>query len=102
MSNLSPSRKSRYVDLPAGMTPLDLSIDEVSALRRESRWTVHQKIRDGRYKSYKDGRLTKVVLSSVMEDRERSIAIAATGAKRRVGRPPKPRPAEASPAPVEA
>jgi hypothetical protein len=89
MSELSPSRKSRYVDLPAGMMPPDLTVDEVSAFRRESRWNVFKKVREGIYESYLDGRIRKIVFSSVLADRARAMGMVA-GGKRRPGRPAKP------------
>ena len=36
--------------------------------------TVHQKVRDGRYASYLDGRIRKIIFASVLADRERTIA----------------------------
>jgi hypothetical protein len=94
--------KPRWVDLPVGLMPPDLTIDETAAYRRESRWTVHKKLREGVYQSYKDGRLTKVILSSVIADRERAIARSAnpTGKRKPGGQPrkkteaPAPDPAE--------
>lgn len=94
-------RHFRFLPLPPDFDPVDATVAEVASYRRESRWTVHKKIRLGIYQSYRDGRIRKIVFSSVLADRERAMG-AAAGAKRRVGRPPKPRPAEASPAPVEA
>jgi hypothetical protein len=83
----------KFIPLPSGFDPVDATIDEVASYRRESRWTVHKKLRDGTYESYKDGRITKVVFDSVKRDRERSIAASRnpTG-KRKPGRPRKPRP----------
>ena len=95
--------KSRFVDLPAGLAPPDLTVDEVCAFRRESRWTVFRKLREGTYASYLDGRIRKIVFDSVKADRERAfsgaplgksaISAAPTG-KRKIGRPRKPRPDE--------
>jgi len=82
--------KSRFVDLPAGLAPPDLTVDEVAAYRRESRWTVHKKIREGRYESYLDGRIRKVIFASVKLDRERTMGAGLTG-KRPPGRPRNPR-----------
>jgi hypothetical protein len=83
--------KSRYVDLPVGLAPPDLTIDEVAAYRRESRWTVHRKVREKIYESYLDGRIRKVLLSSVIADRERAIARSAnpTGKRKPGGQPRK-------------
>ena len=84
--------QSRFVDLPAGLSPPDLTVDETCAYRRESRWTVFRKIREGVYQSYRDGRVRKIIFSSVTADREHSIARSApsTG-KRRPGRPKHPK-----------
>jgi hypothetical protein len=81
--------KSRYVDLPVGIAPPDLTIDEVAAYRRESRWTVHKKVREGVYQSYLDGRIRKVIFASVVADRERAIARSAnpTGKRKPGGQP---------------
>ena len=53
--------------------PLDLTISEVQRLRGEGRSTVKKKIRDGRYKSYLSGRRRKVVVASVLADRDREM-----------------------------
>jgi hypothetical protein len=82
--------KSRFVDLPAGLGPPDLTVPEVCAFRRESPWTVFKKIREGVYRSYKDGRIRKVDFASVKADRERAMSAAPTG-KRKPGRPRKDR-----------
>jgi hypothetical protein len=86
--------KSRFVDLPAGLAPPDLTVPEVCAFRRESPWTVFKKIREGVYRSYKDGRIRKVDFASVKADRERAMSAAPIG-KRPPGRPRK-RPEEQS------
>ncbi len=85
------SARYRFVPLPSDFDPIDATIDEVASWRRESRWTVHKKVREGIYQSYRDGRIRKIVFASVKMDRERAMS-AATTAKRRPGRPPKPRP----------
>jgi hypothetical protein len=64
----------RWVPLPPDFNPIDCTIDEAASWRRESRWTVHKKIRDGVYQSYLDGRIRKVVFASVKRDRDRAIA----------------------------
>ena len=90
-------QKPKFVDLPPGLQPPDLTVAETAAYRRESVWTTFQKIRTGIYASFLDGRIRIVVFSSVVADRERAM----TGAtappattKRRRGRPRKPRPEE--------
>jgi hypothetical protein len=90
----------RFLSLPVGFDPLDATIDEVASYRRESRWTVHLKIRTGVYESYLDGRIRKIIFASVKADRERSIAagrkhpepVEPVVKKRPVGRPRKPKP----------
>lgn len=64
----------RFLPLPAGFDPVDATIDEVASYRRESWWTVHHKICNGVYESYRDGRIRKIVFASVLADRERTIA----------------------------
>jgi hypothetical protein len=98
--------KSRYVDLPHGLQPPDLTVDETAAYRRESRWTVHRKIREKVYESYRDGRIRKVVFASVVSDREAAIARSAnpTGKRKPGGqfrKPPAEEPAPPATAPVE-
>jgi hypothetical protein len=77
----------RFEPLPSGFDPLDCTIDECAAYRRESRWTVHKKIREGVYESYLDGRIRKIIFASVRRDRENAIKAGATAKKRRPGRP---------------
>jgi hypothetical protein len=80
----------KFLPLPKDFCPIDATPEEVASYRRESLRTVHQKIKDGRYESYRESRIRKIIFASVLRDRER--AIAASGAppptgKRRVGRP---------------
>jgi hypothetical protein len=92
-----------WVPLPPDFNPIDCTVDEVASYRRESRWTVHKKIRTGVYQSYLDGRIRKVVFASVKADRERVMGAAlspdsaASTGKRKPGRPRKPRPEEGHP-----
>jgi hypothetical protein len=90
----------KFLPLPPDFDPVDATIDEVASWRRESRWTVHKKIREGRYESYLDGRVRKIIFASVKADRERAMSAALTG-KRPPGRPRKPRAEEHPPAPAE-
>jgi hypothetical protein len=88
-----PKKLYRFLPLPPDFHPVDATIDEVASFRREGRWTVHQKLKDGRYKGYLDGRIRKIIFASVLADRERTIAEAGDKKKRPVGRPrkhPKP------------
>ena len=64
----------KFEPLPPDFDPVDATILEVASWRRESRWTVHRKIREGVYQSYRDGKIRKVIFASVKADRERSIA----------------------------
>jgi hypothetical protein len=43
-------------------------IAEVAALTGESPWQVKTKLRSGRYRAKKDGRMTKIIWSSVIAD----------------------------------
>jgi hypothetical protein len=85
----------RFLPLPPDFDPVDATVAETASYRRESPWTVFRKIREGRYQSYKDGKIRKIIFASVKADRQRSIARSApaTG-KRKPGRPRKPRPDE--------
>ncbi len=91
----------KFLSLPPDFDPVDATVDEVASWRRESRWTVHKKIREGVYQSYLDGRIRKVVFSSVRADRERAMSVALTG-KRPPGRPRKAAEAKATPEPAPA
>jgi hypothetical protein len=86
-----PKPLYKFMPLPPGFNPVDATIDEVASFRRESRWTVHVKLKDGRYEGYLDGRIHKVIFASVLADRARTIA-ATSGkfkppVKQPVGRP---------------
>ena len=61
----------QFQPLPADFCPVDATIDEVASYRRESRWTVHQKLRTGVYQSYLDGRIRKIIFA-VGEGRPRA------------------------------
>jgi hypothetical protein len=86
----------KFLPLPPDFDPVDATIDEVASYRRESRWSVHKKIREGAYQSYLDGRIRKILFATVKADRERAMSVALTG-KRRPGRPGKPAVAKATP-----
>jgi hypothetical protein len=66
-------KRNPFLPLPPDFCPLDATVDEVASFR-EGRWTVFQKIRNGVYESYRDGRIRKVIFASVLADRERTIA----------------------------
>jgi hypothetical protein len=104
----------RWITLPDNFNPLNATVNEVASWQRESRWTVHKKIREGIYQSYLDGRIRKIIFASVKADRERAMAAPPTN-KRKPGRPRKqpktinpelrpltPLPAEAAAAPPAA
>ena len=95
----------KFLPLPAEFNPVVITVDECCAYARQSRWTTFQKIRQGRYRTFLDGRIRKIEFASVVEDMERLRAGAHPGpvappqsaepvvAKRRRGRPrkhPKP------------
>jgi hypothetical protein len=63
-------------------------VAEAAAYRRESVWLVWKKIRLGVYKSYKDGKYTKVLVAGLIADRERAMNAPQTR-KRPPGRPRK-------------
>jgi hypothetical protein len=94
----------RWVSLPHDFatTVTDCTVAEAMAFRRMSRCTVYEKIRDGSFRTFKDGRITKILVASLVEDRERQLNAPLT-AKRPVGRPrkqpdaPPPAPEAASP-----
>jgi hypothetical protein len=86
----------RGVSLPVHFEPLDCTIAEAMAYRRESRWNVHQKIKRGVYEAYKDGRIRKIIFASVKADRERAMRAPPTD-KRSPGRPRQTQPESLKP-----
>ncbi len=86
----------KFLSLPPDFDPIDATVDEVASWRRESRWTVHLKIREGVYQSYRDGRIRKIIFASVKADRERAMSAALTG-KRPPGRPRRTQPEATKP-----
>jgi hypothetical protein len=89
----------QFMNLPKDFDPVDATCAEVASYRRESLRTVYEKVQNGTYKSYLDGRIRKIIFESVKADRvaaiERSQKPPPTG-KRRVGRPRlKPQPSQA-------
>jgi hypothetical protein len=83
-----------FLPLPPNFHPLDATVDEVASFRKEGRWTVFRKVREGIYESYFDpgSRTRKIIFASVLADRDRVIAAARGPVKRKPGRPPcKPR-----------
>jgi hypothetical protein len=82
----------RFVPLPPGFHPVICTFDEACSYARCSRWTGHQKVKQGRWRTFKDGRVRKVEFDSVVEDVERirtesGIKPPEPMGKRRPGRP---------------
>jgi hypothetical protein len=98
----SKSRPRRpFVDLPHRFENLrDCLVSEAAAYRRESVWLVWKKIRQGDYKAYKDGKVTKVSVASLIADRERAMKAPQTK-KRPPGRPRKHPSPELRPGPTK-
>jgi hypothetical protein len=65
---------SSFTWLPPDFDPVDATVKEVMAYRRESYSTVRRKLRVGRYQSYLDGDRRMIIFSSVKAERERSIS----------------------------
>ena len=109
---VSAARKPyKFLPLPVDFNPVVITVDEACSYARQSRWTTFQKIRQGRYRTFLDGRIRKIEFASVVEDMERLRAGAHQGpvaapppsepavVKRPTGRPrkkPKPETATAS------
>lgn len=95
----------KYIPLPPDFCPAICTFDEACSYARHSRWTGHQKVKEGRWRTFRDGRLRKVIFASVLEDMERTMAIGSDKIepviKRKRGRPPKPRPEERPQIPAE-
>jgi hypothetical protein len=104
------SKPKQWATLPPNFSSLtDCLIDEAASFRRCSRWEIFRKIREGELTSYKDGRVRKVVVASLIADRERALAAtlrksssphldAAPTGKRPIGRPRKARAEQPQPA----
>ena len=92
-SQRKPARTaSKFLNLPPDFNPVDATREEVAAFRRESLTTVNAKCMDGRYESYLEGRIRKIVFASVLADRDRAIEKSRQPlplGKRGPGRPPK-------------
>jgi hypothetical protein len=86
----------KFLSLPPDFDPIDCTVDEAASWRRESRWSVHKKVREGAYQSYLDGRIRKIIFASMKADRERAMSAALTG-KRKPGRPRRTQPEAAKP-----
>jgi hypothetical protein len=91
--------KYRWVPLPPDFNPIDCTVDEAASWRRESRWTVHKKVREKVYESYLDGRIRKIVFASVVRDRLNAIVASKnpTGKKRPGGQRKTPKSEESAP-----
>lgn len=86
-----------FIHLPPDFCPKFCSLDEACSYARHGRWQGHQKIKQGRWKSFKDGRRRVIIFGSVIADEERLIAASAPPQKRPPGRPKtKPEAATAS------
>ena len=80
-----PSQPSNSID----DLPLDLTVEEVARVRRESPSQVYKKIRNGTYEAHKNGDTRLITRESVLADRDRALkAGPQLGATNR-GRPPK-------------
>jgi hypothetical protein len=68
----------RWVPLPPDFasTVTDCTVSEAASFRRCSRWTIFAKIREGDLVAFKDGRVTKITVASLVRDRDRSLAAA--------------------------
>jgi hypothetical protein len=64
----------KFIPLPPNFDPVDATVKEVMAYRRESYSTVRRKLRLGLYESYLDGDRRMIIFASVKADREQSIA----------------------------
>lgn len=89
-----------YIHLPMDFSPKYCTLDEACSYARHGRWQGHQKIKRGRWRSFKDGRRRVIEFASVIEDEERLKAegqpVEPVSAKRAVGRPKKPKPEQSA------
>jgi hypothetical protein len=93
-----------FLNLPPDFCPTYCTLAEACSYARHGRWQGHQKIKDKRWRSFKDGRRRVIEFASVIEDEERlkvaTSAKAESAAKRPRGRPKTPKPEQPS-APAE-
>jgi hypothetical protein len=82
-----PRKQKPPLYLPHDFHPIDCSIAEAAAFRHESLWTTHKKMKEGKYKFYKEGRRTKIIFAKVLADRDRALRDGIE--KRPPGRPKK-------------
>jgi hypothetical protein len=85
-----------YIHLPPDFCPKYSTLREACSYARHGLWQGHEKIKQGRWKAFKDGRRTVIVFASVIADEERLIAggkhpepVEPVVEKRRPGRPRK-------------
>lgn len=84
-----------YLHLPPDFCPKYATLSEACSYARHGLWQGHAKIKQGRWKAFKDGRRTVIVFASVIEDEERLMVESgvepppAPVEKRRPGRPKK-------------
>ena len=91
-----PKRKPkpyRYVSLPPNFHPVICTFDEACSYARCARWTGYQRVKEGRWRTFRDGRIRKVEFASVVEDMERVMA---EGREEPVGKRPVGRPKTAA------
>jgi hypothetical protein len=84
-----------FLHLPPDFCPKYSTLDEACSYARHGRWQGHQKIKQGRWKSFKDGRRRVIIFSSVIEDEEKLKANSEPveePAKKPVGRLKRPKP----------
>jgi hypothetical protein len=101
-----PKRKPfTYIHLPPDFAPKYCTLDEACSYARHARWHGHMRIKQGRWRAFKDGRRTVIEFDSVVEDEERLQAengirpkAALVVKKTPVGRPHKPKPKIDAPA----
>jgi hypothetical protein len=84
-------KQYKFVPLPPDFHPTFCTFDEACSYARCSRWTGNEKVKLNRWKTFKDGRIRKVIFASVVEDMDRTmaegLAAEAEPTKRPVGRP---------------
>lgn len=74
---------SKLPPLPPDFCPVYCTIDEACRFCRHGRWIGFEKIRVGRWRTFKDGRHRLVEFASVMEDIQRlKLEVAASPSSR--------------------
>ena len=98
-------RLYRFLPIPPDFNPKYCTIAEACSFAKCSPWTAYQRLRQGRWKAVKDGRVNKIIFASIKADmaalpeRPQGAPSRRPPEKRPVGRPRKHPKPETQPSP---